>query len=344
MTEPGVQPGSAQAAPQLLVLIPALNEERTVGDVVRAVPSKIPGVATVEVLVVDDGSRDATSRIAQEAGAMVIERARTGGVGAAFHTGLAHALESGVDIVVTLDADGQFDPATIPELIEPVLHGQADFATASRFKDPSLVPKMPRLKLWGNRFMSWLISGLAGQRLYDVSCGMRCYNRESILQLNLLARFTYTQEVILSLAFKELRIAEVPVRIRGERRHGKSRVAHSLWRYGLKTMRIILRSYRDHRPLQFFLSLAVVLLVTASGLAVFLGIHYLQSGAFSPHKWAGVSAGLFLALAVMMVHMGLMGDMLNRHRIYLEEVLYRQRKALERAPEGIVDEERFGRR
>ncbi len=328
MTKTRVE-GVRATSPTLLVLIPALNEERTVGDVVGSIPGSIPGVAAVKVVVVDDGSRDATGRVARAAGATVIERPHTGGVGAAFHSGLAHALESGADMMVTLDADGQFDPATIPTLIEPVLRGEADFATASRFKDPALVPDMPRLKLWGNHFMSRLISRLAGQRLWEVSCGMRCYNRESILRLNLLARFTYTQEVILSLAFKELRLAEVPLRVRGQRQHGNSRVANSLWRYGLKTLRIILRSYRDHRPLQFFFGFAAVLLVVGGGLALFLGLHYLQSGAFSPHKWAGVGAGLLLALAVMMAHMGLMGDMLNRHRIYLEELLYRQRKALE---------------
>lgn len=329
MTETRGKTGGARPT-TLLVLIPALNEERTVGEVVRSIPTTIAGIDAVEVVVVDDGSRDATGTVAQQAGATVIARPRTGGVGAAFHSGLAYALERGADLVVTLDADGQFDPATIPALIEPVLRGEADFATASRFKDPALVPDMPRLKLWGNRFMSRLISGLAGQRLFDVSCGMRCYNRESILRLNLLARFTYTQEVILSLAFKELRIAEVPIRVRGQRQHGTSRVANNLWRYGTKTLRIILRSYRDHRPLQFFFGIAGVLLVAGGGLALFLAIHYLQTGAFSPHKWAGVGAGLLLALAVMMAHMGLMGDMLNRHRIYLEELLYRQRKTLER--------------
>lgn len=324
----------ARGAAHLLVLIPALDEASTVGDVVRAIPTSIDGVGSIRIVVVDDGSSDETPVVAEAAGAHVIRRQRTGGVGAAFHTGVSYAIEQGSDLIVSLDADGQFDPLTIPELIAPVLSGACDFATASRFKDPALVPDMPLANRLGNRFMSHLISRLAGQKLHDVSCGMRCYNREAILRLHLLARFTYTQEVILNLAFKELRIAEVPIRVRGVRQHGRSRVASNLWRYGVKTLRIIVRSYRDYRPLQFFLGTAVLFLVVASGLAAFLGMHYLESGSFSPHKWAGVSAGLLVALAFSMAHMGIVGDMLNRHRSYLEEILYRQRKALEGEGDG----------
>ena len=126
------------------------------------------------------------------------------------------------------------------------------------------MPEMPWVKRWGNRMMSRLISRLAGERFYDVSCGMRCYGRRAALQLHLLARFTYTQEVLLNLAFKQLRIVEVPLRVRGEREHGESRVAASLWRYGLRTAQIIFRSYRDYRPMRFFGGIALAL--AAAGL------------------------------------------------------------------------------
>ena len=120
---------------------------------------------------------------------------------------------------------------------------------------------MPAVKRWGNRAMSSLISRLAGQEFHDVSCGMRCYSRRAALQLHLVGRFTYTQEVVLNLAFKGLRIAEVPVRVRGEREFGESRVAGNLWRYALRSAQIIFRAYRDYHPLRFFGGLAAALLV-----------------------------------------------------------------------------------
>jgi glycosyltransferase involved in cell wall biosynthesis len=309
----------------LLVTIPALNEQATVGDVVRGVPRQIPGVARVEVVVVDDGSQDATALRASEAGARVIRHAAPRGVGAAFHSGLAQGLERGADLIVSIDADGQFDPADIPALIAPVLAGEADFTSASRFADPALVPQMPAVKLWGNRVMSRLISRLAGQRFHDVSCGMRCYSRAAALQLHLLGEFTYTQEAFLNLAFKRMRIVEVPLRVRGEREFGESRVAGNLWRYALRTAQIIFRSYRDYHPLRFFGGIALALLVPAVLLAGFLGLHYLETGQFSPHKWAGFVAVALAALALLIAQIGVIGDMLNRHRVYLEELLQHQR-------------------
>lgn len=310
----------------LLVTIPALNESKTLGEVISGIPRDIPGIGRLDVVVVDDGSHDETRKVAAEAGAHVIRHPRTRGVGAAFHTGLAHGIRCGADLIVSIDADGQFDPSDIPALIEPVVSGEADFASASRFIDPDLVPDMPTLKRWGNRMMSRLISGLAGQRFYDVSCGMRCYARNAALQLHLLGRFTYTQEAFLNLAFKQLRIVEVPIRVRGEREFGESRVANNLWRYGWQTVQIVFRSYRDYHPLRFFGGLALALALPAALLGIFVLVHYFQTGQFTPHKWAAFASGVLGAMAMLMGTMGIIGDMLNRHRVYLEELLYRQRE------------------
>ena len=321
----------------LLVTLPALNEEKTVGEVIRAVPRNIPGIDVVEVLLVDDGSEDRTAAEAEQAGARVIRHPTIRGVGGAFHTALTYGLDHGADLIVSLDADGQFNPADIPALIAPVVNGQAEFTTASRFKDPTLTPEMPWTRLWGNRLMSRIISNLTGQKFHDVSCGMRCYGRRAALQLYLLARFTYTQEVLLNLAFRDVRIVEVPIRVRGVREFGRSRVAGSLWRYAFRTAAIIVRSYRDYWPLYFFGVIALALLACATVLGGFFLVHYARTGHFRPHTWAGVSAGACIVLSALTIHIGLIGDMLNRHRIYLEELLYRQRDRGWR-PSGRPDE------
>lgn len=312
---------------QLVVVMPALNEEATVADTIRRIPPVMPGIASIRVLVIDDGSTDGTVEQARSAGAVVVSHGQRRGVGAAFHTALAYALEMGADIMASIDADGQFDPATLPELIAPVVQGRADFATASRFADPALVPEMPRIKLWGNRMMSRLISHLIGQRFHDVSCGMRCYNWRAAMSLNVIGQFTYTQEVFMNLAFKGLRMVEVPIKVRGQRQHGQSRVASNLWRYAARTSGIIFRAYRDYRPMQFFGRLAMGMMVPAVLLECFLLVHYEMTGKFTPHKWAGFTgAGLFVG-GLIMWFMGIIGDMLDRHRIYLEELLYQARKA-----------------
>ena len=93
--------------------------------------------------MVDDGSTDGTSERAVEAGAQVIRHPTSRGVGAAFHSALAYGIDHGADLIVSIDADGQFDPGDIPALIEPVLSGEADFTTASRFLDPRSCPRCP---------------------------------------------------------------------------------------------------------------------------------------------------------------------------------------------------------
>lgn len=311
---------------RMLVSLPALNEERTIGRVIAGIPQRIEGVDQLEVLVVDDGSTDTTSSCASRAGARVLHHDRPLGVGVAFRTALRHALDHGFDVLVTIDSDGQFDPADIPRLAEQVIADEIDFATASRFKDPALTPEMPWIKHWGNRQMSRLISRLTGRTFYDVSCGMRCYSRRAMLNLNLIGAFTYTQEVFLNLSFKDLRIAEVPVAVRGEREHGQSRVANSIWRYALRTSAIIFRAYRDYNPMRFFGWLAMLLFVPAVLLEVFFVGHFLWVGSFSPHKWAGFAGAALFVLGLLTFGLGMVGDLLNRHRIYLEEILYEQRR------------------
>ncbi|MFN9907795.1 MAG: glycosyltransferase family 2 protein, partial [bacterium] len=183
--------------PRLLVMMPALNEEASSGAVLARVPRSIPGVGSVEILVVDDGSKDRTVAIAKDAGASVISHGRNLGVGSALQTGLAEAVRRGVDLLVNIDSDGQFAPEDIAKLVVPVIEGRADFVTASRFMDPALVPEMPWVKKFGNWGMARIVSGLIGQRFDDVSCGFRCYGREALLNLVLLGRFTYTQESFL---------------------------------------------------------------------------------------------------------------------------------------------------
>lgn len=311
---------------RLLVAMPALNEEATVAEVIGLIPQQIEGVSSVDVVVIDDGSTDDTAKLARAAGADVLRHPEPRGVGAAFHTALAYAIDKRVDLLVTIDSDGQFDPRDIPKLAMPVINEQADFATASRFKDATLVPEMPWIKKWGNRQMSRLISRLTGLQFYDVSCGMRCYGRRALLNLNPLGKFTYTQEVFLNLAFKHMRIVEVPVAVQGVRTVGESRVAKNLWQYGINTLKIIFRAYRDYHPLRFFGGLALLLGIPGLLLASFLGIYYLRNGVFTPYKWTGFTAGTLFALSLICLHSGIIGDMLARHRVYLEELLARARE------------------
>lgn len=308
---------------RLVVNILAYNEEATVASVVRAVPREISGIDEVIVQVIDDGSRDRTSEAARRAGAEVISHPRNLGVGTAFQTGVRSALQRGADIMVNIDGDGQFDPMQIPELVRPVLAGQADFATCSRFARASLVPQMPKAKRWGNRVFAWFISKLIRQRFYDVSCGFRAYSREALLRLSLRENFTYTHEVFLDLGVRGMRIVEVPLAVRGVREHGDSRVARNLVNYGLRTMKIILRAYRDYRPLRFFGMPSIPLAIIGAALMAYCVINFLFTNEWI--KWAGFTGAFLFSIAMVLAFVAIIADMLDRLRFVQEELLYFER-------------------
>lgn len=323
----------------LVVTIPAFNEAATVGQVIEAIPRSIEGVGRVDVVVINDGSTDNTAKAAAAAGAKVVSFTSNRGLGAAFGQGLRTALGLGADVIVNIDADGQFNPEDIPKLIGPIIEGKADMVTASRFADPALVPKMPWIKKWGNRRVANIVNNLAGQQLRDVSCGFRAYSRDAALRATLLGGHTYTHEVILDLAFRGLRIIEVPVKVAGVRKVGKSKIAGNLWKYGWHSLMIMLRAFRDYRPMRVFGGISLLFLVLALLCGGFVLCHYIRTGAFSPYIFVAFIAGGFGFIALICYITALLAGMIDRLRVLQDEQLFLLRKqeykSGERAEENI---------
>ncbi len=306
----------------LVVIIPAFNEEMTISSVIRSIPMNLPGVRKTDIIVVDDGSTDRTKALALEAGAQVASHHENSGVGQSYSTGVHEALTLGADIVVNIDADGQFNANDIPLLIQPILDGKAELVTASRFKDPTKTPAMPLVRLMGNRLVSLIISLIIGRRFYDVSCGFRACSRDAALHLNLTGTFTYTQEMFLDLAFKGIHVVEVPVIVRGDREYGQAKISSNLFGYAHRALRIILRAYRDYWPWKFFSTLALLCFLLATATGGWLLYWRIHSGTFSPHIWAGFVGGFFFMLGMMFTTMGMVADMLRMIRLNAEHILY----------------------
>lgn len=313
-------------AQKLVVIIPALNEEKTIRTVIEAIPRTQDGISTVEVVVINDGSSDGTKAEAIAAGAHVVSHDRPMGVGAAFHTGIKQALRKGADVIVNIDADGQFDPKDIPTLISPVLLDQADFVTTTRFADSELMPQMPGIKKWGNEWVARIVNVLTGKKFTDVSCGFRAYSREAALRLTLFGHFTYTQETFIDLVFKNMRILEVPLKIRGEREHGKSRVASNLWHYAIKSATIMFRAGRDYKPFYFIGVPGLIIFLLGAIVGAFVLIHYLNTGQTSPYRSLVTGSGTLVIIGFLLLFISMLADMLHRNRVLLEELLYMSRK------------------
>lgn len=311
---------------RLLISIPAYNEEKTIAQVIKSIPSHIEGVERIEIFVIDDGSDDATRERALAVGASVFSFSENKGLSRAFQRGVEESLTRGADIMVNIDADGQFDGKDIPRLIEPIINNEADLVAGSRFIDKSLAPTMPKLKRWGNKKVSRLISFIVGKKFYDVSCGFRAYSREALLHLNLFGKFTYTHETFLNLAFKDLRIKEVPIKVRGEREFGESKIAQSLWKYGYNIFNTIFRTMLDYKPLKFFGWGGIILFLVGIVFDLFIGVRLLAIGAVTPYKTIGFIGLALNIFGLLLIIVGLLADMLNRIRMTQERILYYEKK------------------
>ena len=314
---------------KLVVTIPALNEEKTIATVVEGVPKKILGIDEIEVIVVNDGSTDRTADEAASAGALVVNLHNRPGLGKVFGTGFERAMRRGADIIVNIDGDGQFDPGDIDKLVQPIIEDEADFVTCSRFADPELRPTMPKVKYWGNKVVTSIINWVCGGTCFtDVSCGFRAFNREAAYRLTLFGRFTYTQETFIDLFSKGLRMAEVPLRVRGVREHGKSRIANSILKYATNSLPIILRAMRDIQPLKFFGGIAGVLFVPGFLIGAFVAGWYIVKGKTTPFSNLIPISGVLITLAFLLFVLALLADMLGRHRKISEELLYLARRKM----------------
>jgi glycosyltransferase involved in cell wall biosynthesis len=193
---------------RLLVIIPAYNEEDSLGRVIRNVQMALPGA---DILVVNDGSADATQEIADGYGVKVASLPYNLGIGSAMQTGFMFARDGRYDVAVQVDGDGQHDPAEIIELITPLARGTADVVIGSRYIEDRgyITPKVRRL---GILILSAIISFLIRQKMTDPTSGFRAMNRRAIYFCSADYPFDYPEpESVVMLKRAGLRIAEVPV-------------------------------------------------------------------------------------------------------------------------------------
>ena len=240
---------------KLVVLIPAFNEEKNIEKTIRHIPKQIFGIDELKILVIDDGSTDKTTDMAINGGAYRVILHKTNiGVGAAFMTGIRNAITMNADIVVTIDADSQFDSNQIPELIAPIMNNQADVVIGSRFREGR--PKgIPKIKYLGNMIFSRIVSRLIQQKFTDTQTGFRAYSKRALLNISVVNDFTYTQEVLIDLKFKGMQITEVPISVKYDDKR-KSRVIKNIFSYSAKVLVIITRTLVFHRPMSSFFILA----------------------------------------------------------------------------------------
>lgn len=307
---------------KLVVTIPAFNEEKTIANVIEEIPKKIDGIDKIEVLVIDDGSVDLTSRKAKKAGAKVIRNPKNSGLAFTFSRGIEHALEMGADIIANTDADMQYNQTQIPLLIKPILEGNAGLVLGSRFA--GRIEYMPAHKKLGNQILSKIMSFLTGFQLTDSQTGFRAFSREAALRINLFSDYTYTQETILEANEKKFLIAEVPVDFR--KRADSSRLISNIFVYAKKVGFTIIQTYLNYKPFKVFFAGGIALSAIGLLFGARVLIHYAKTGAVSPYLPSAVLSALLLIFGFQMIIVGAIAELIKRNRKVQEEILYLQRK------------------
>jgi glycosyltransferase involved in cell wall biosynthesis len=230
----------AGAGAPLAIVIPAYNEEPTVADVIADIPAEAAGLAA-EVIVVVDGARDATAARAIEAGALVCDVPVNRGQGAALRLGYWLARARGAQVIVTIDADGQYEAEEIGHVVEPILAGKADFVSGSRRLGSELTTDAMRHA--GVIVFGALISVLVRQRITDPACGLRAMRSEVTAAVVLEQPQYQASELMISAALHGYRLAEVPTTMRDRGKHATGTKKGGNFGYGVRFARAAVHTW-----------------------------------------------------------------------------------------------------
>jgi len=282
----------------------------------------LPGVDVIEFLVIDDGSVDGTSEVAQSLGVHHIHRIpQHGGLAFAFMRGLETSLEKGADIIVNTDADNQYDASYIHKLIKPILSGQAEITIGDR--GVATLSIFSPTKRFLQRVGSWVLSKAANTTIPDATSGFRAFSREAALHTLVVSNYSYTLETLIQAGTNKIPIAHIPVRTNPPQR--PSRLIKSIPHYLAYSGSTIIRAYTMYRPLRVFSWIGIILIL----LGLIPGIRFIYfyfSGNSGGHIQSLILSAILLIVGFQVILIGLLADLISFNRKILEEVLYRLRK------------------
>lgn len=307
---------------KLIIQIPCYNEAETLEIALNDLPKEIEGIDEIEYLIINDGSTDKTVEVALNWGVhYVVNFARNKGLAKGFMAGLNACLEYGADIIVNTDADNQYCGADVETIVRPILEGRADIVVGERPIDQT--EHFSPLKKKLQHFGSWVVRKASKTDIPDAPSGFRAFSREAALRLNVINDYTYTLETIVQAGRNKMAIMSVPVRTNGELR--PSRLFGSMFGYVKRSMLTIIRAFLMYRPLQFFATLGMILLLCGIGIGVMFLI-YFAGGEGGGHIQSLILASMMIILGVMTGIVGMQADIIAGNRKLLEDIQYHVRK------------------
>ena len=255
MSNASVAPRGSASPVKLIIQIPCFNEEATLPMTVADLPRQVPGIDVVEWLVIDDGSTDRTVEVARELGVdHIVLHGRNRGLATAFMTGIDASLRAGASVIVNTDADNQYQGASIPDLVEPVLAGRAEMVVGER--PIADIDDFSRTKKALQRFGSSVVRRFSGTGVKDAASGFRAYTRDAAMRVQVFGRYTYTMETLVQAGWNGISVESVPIGVNPKTR--ESRLVKSSTRYVWRSAQAIIRSFALYKPFRFFFLVGLV--------------------------------------------------------------------------------------
>ncbi len=306
---------------KLIIQIPCLNEAATLPATLADLPRSVPGIDVIEVLIVDDGSRDGTADVARRLGVDHIVRLRRNkGLAAAFMAGIDACIKQGADFIVNTDADNQYAGHEIQRLLQPLLTGEADIVIGDR--NIAELQHMSWRKRQLQRLGSWVVRQVSNTSVPDTTSGFRAYTLEAALRMTIVSEFSYTLESIIQAGKKRMAIAHVPVTTNARTR--ESRLFDSLFSYVKRSTATIVRIYAMYEPLKVFTYIGLTVFGAGFLLGLRLVYYYTQGEAYG-HVTSAIAAAVLMIVGFQVVVIGLLADVISGNRKLLEDLLYRIR-------------------
>ena len=307
---------------KLIIQIPCYNEEETLELAYNDLPKHIDGIDTIEYLIINDGSRDNTVARARELGFHhIVSFKRNKGLAKGFMAGIDACLHLGADIIVNTDADNQYCGEDIEKIVRPIIEQKADIVIGERPIDQTEHFSWKKKKF--QHLGSWVVRVASGTDIPDAPSGFRAYSRDAALRLNVVNEYTYTLETIIQAGNNKTAMTSVPIRTNPETR--PSRLFSSMWRYMKRSSTVITRSFVMYKPLTFFMTIGLVLLL----IGAVLGVRFLilmAMGEGDGHIQSLILTAILMMMGFQTVTLGLLGDTIASNRKLLEDVQYRVRK------------------
>lgn len=316
---------------KVIIQIPCYNEASTLPQTLAALPRVLPGVDTVEWLVVDDGSSDDTVAVARAHGVdHVVSLGQNRGLAVAFQTGLQACLARGADIIVNTDADNQYKADAMAALIRPIVEGEADYVIGARAI--AAIEHFSAFKKFLQRCGSLVVRLASGTSIPDVTSGFRALSRATAQELRVFSRYTYTLETIIQAGQKGLRLTSTPVAVNPPTR--PSRLMRSIPHYIFNSVSTIVRVFVIYRPFRFFFACGGVVLLAGVLLALRFFFFYLHGK--SGHVQSLVFSSILCGAGLQIIMTGFVADLLSVNRRLLEK-LQDQVKGLGKCDSTLAD-------